>query len=60
MGLGAFRITVGYNIPTIDNKGFELLRRNNAQIAIQFLIPVKKKEYKRSEENIFKELFKKD
>jgi hypothetical protein len=59
-GIGAMRIVAGFNIPTINNKAFELLRRNNGQISIQFLLPVKKKEVKRDKETIFKELFKKD
>ena len=43
VGIGALRIVTGYNIPTINNKAFEQLRKNNAQITIQFMVPVKKK-----------------
>jgi hypothetical protein len=57
IGMGAFRTVIGYNIPTINNKAFELLRKNNGQISIQFLIPVKKKEIKWKEGSIFRQLF---
>lgn len=44
IGLAGFRAVAGFNIPTIDNKGFAALRRNNAQLTIQFLLGVSKKE----------------
>ena len=57
-GMGALRLVAGYNIPTIDNKAFELLKKNNGQVSLQFLIPVKKKEEKEIKESIFRQLFK--
>lgn len=59
IGMGAVRIIVGYNAPTINNKAFELLRRNNGQVSMQFFIPVKKKEIDRNKGTTFKQLFKK-
>jgi len=53
-GMGALRLVAGYNIPTIDNKAFELLKKNNGQISLQFLIPVNKKEEKETMESIFR------
>ena len=44
VGMGRLRIVVGYNIPTINNKAFELLKSNNLQISIQFTAGMKKKE----------------
>ena len=43
-GMGRLRIVVGYNIPTINNKAFELLKRNDMQISIQFTVGLKKEE----------------
>jgi hypothetical protein len=59
IGIRGLRLVFGYNIPTIDNRAFELLRINNAQLSIQFLLPVRKKEIKREGAGIFRQLFKK-
>jgi hypothetical protein len=59
-GMGPVRLVVGFNVPTINNKAFELLRQNNLQISFQFLIPVAKKEYQRKGQHIFKTLFQKE
>lgn len=56
-GIGALRAVAGFNIPTIGNKVIEKLRKNNAQLIIQFLIPVKKKIINQ-EGSIIKHLFK--
>ena len=57
-GIGALRLVFGYNIPTINNKAFAELRKNNAQATIQFLLPVKKKSINNNEP-IFKSLLNK-
>ena len=44
IGMGAIRAVFGFNISTINNRAFELLRQNNAQLSLQFMIPVKKTE----------------
>ena len=57
-GIGALRMVLGYNIPTINNKAFPELRKNNAQVTIQFFLPVKKKLINNNEP-IFKSLLNK-
>ena len=57
LGMGAFRIIGGYNIPTFANKAFPELRNSKGQINIQCFIPVKKKLFNR-EGSVFKYLFK--
>jgi hypothetical protein len=42
-GAGPVRAVFGFNIPTIDNKAFEELRRHRAQVTVQVMIPVSKK-----------------
>lgn len=42
-GAGRLRFVGGYNIPTINNKAFEALRKNNAQASIQFTVGLRKK-----------------
>lgn len=42
-GGGPIRAVFGFNIPTIDNKAFEKLRRQGAQITVQVMVPVHKK-----------------
>lgn len=59
VGMGALRAVFGFNIPTINNRAFELLRQNNAQLTLQFMIPVKKKDVTENRENIFRQLLKK-
>ncbi len=43
IGFGAypFKLTMGYNIPTIFNKDFERVRRNNMQITLNILLRLK-------------------
>ncbi len=42
-GMGRFRAICGFNIPTINNKVFKELQKNNIQVSIQFTIGVHKK-----------------
>jgi hypothetical protein len=56
VGLGAFRVVGGYNIPTFGNKAFGELRKSRGQCTIQFMLPVRKKVIE--ERNIYKSLFK--
>jgi hypothetical protein len=42
-GAGRLRIVGGYNIPTINNKAFDELRRNNWQASIQTTVGLRKK-----------------
>ncbi len=59
LGLGAFRIVGGYNIPTIQNKAFSQLTRADGQLSIQLLLPVSRKQID-TEQSLFQQLFKLD
>lgn len=59
LGIGPVRITGGYNIPTFANKAFGELRKNNGQLTIQCLIPVKKQTISK-EQSIFKKHLKEE
>jgi len=58
VGMGLIRIVIGYNFPTIDNKAFDELRKNNGQVTIQLLIPAKKRIIK-GDKSIFESLLNK-
>lgn len=57
LGMGVVRIVLGFNIPTIANKDFMELQKKNAQVAVQFFLPVKKKTLN-EKGTIIKQLFK--
>lgn len=57
LGLGFIRIAGGFNIPTFENGAFPELARSNAQLVIQLLLPIHRKEIGRGK-NMFKELSK--
>lgn len=42
-GMGKFRVVLGYNIPTIDNKAFKELQNNKLQISTQLTVGLNKK-----------------
>lgn len=44
VGMGRLRMVMGYNIPTINNRKFAALRRNDLQISMQYAIGLKKRE----------------
>lgn len=58
IGILNFRAVAGINIPTTDNKTFELLKKNYGQISLQLFIPVKQTEVRRTKGNIFRQFFK--
>jgi hypothetical protein len=43
LGMGRLRAVVGYNIPTINNKAFQELQRNNLQVSVQLALGICKK-----------------
>jgi hypothetical protein len=45
-GMGRFALLIGYNIPTIENKSFDELRRQNMQVAIRAGLGIVKKKVK--------------
>lgn len=57
VGFGGLRIVAGYNIPTIDNKAFNALRKSDGQITVHWMWPVKKHILPEGT-NIFKQVFK--
>ncbi len=43
LGAGRLRFVGGYNIPTVNNKSFEELRKNNLQASLQLTVGLRKK-----------------
>lgn len=43
VGMSRFRLVFGYNVPTINNKAFKELQKNNVQVCMQVTIGVKKR-----------------
>jgi hypothetical protein len=57
VGVGGVRIVIGFNVPAINSKALEELKRKNAQITIQGMFPVKKKKSAQGE-SIIRKFFK--